>query len=175
MQPFIYFLGFLPLALDFPPISAFSRPPLPSWGRSAALPAPLSSCRPSPPAIGANRAVCTSLAVTNLDRPEPPAATVPWAGVGIAAVLILLTVSLGMQAQTGQMLAQTGQTLATLGQAQVALSSKFDQVTFFIVGVIALATFGSSTVNILRFFNEPKKTKVEDEGKGGKGGKNGRC
>ena len=183
MQLFVCVLGLL-VALYFPPTSAFSLRPLSSCGRS--------SCRPTPRAIGAPRqpAVGTSLAVANLDRPDPPAAAFSWAGVGIAGTFCLSIVSLGMQASQGQTLASQGQTLAsqgqmlaslsqtqvtqgqllaTLSQTQVTQGVKFDQVTYFVVGVVALAAFGSSVVNVLRYTDELGKTKMKDEGKGGKG------
>lgn len=169
MQLFVCVLGLL-VALYFPPTSAFSLRPLSSCGRS--------SCRPTPRAIGAPRqpAVGTSLAVANLDRPDPPAAAFSWVSVGIAGTFVLSIVSLGMLASQGQMLASLSQTqvtqgqlLATLSQTQVTQGVKFDQVTYFVVGVVALAAFGSSVVNVLRYTDELGKTKMKDEGKGGKG------
>ena len=173
MQLFVCVLVLL-VALYFPPTSAFSLRPLSSCGRS--------SCRPTPRAIGAPRqpAVGTSLAVANLDRREPPSGEFFWVGVGIAGTFVLLIVMLGMQASLGQMLESQGQTLATLGQLLTSqnvileeLTSKVDRVGYFVLSVIALTVFGSSVVDILRYTDELKKTKMENEGKGGKG-KNGR-
>lgn len=162
MQLFVCVLGLL-VALYFPPTSAFSLRPLSSCGRS--------SCRPTPRAIGAPRqpAVGTSLAVANLDRPDPPAAAFSWVSVGIAGTFVLSIVSLGMLASLSQTQVTQGQLLATLSQTQVTQGVKFDQVTYFVVGVVALAAFGSSVVNVLRYTDELGKTKMKDEGKGGKG------
>ena len=56
------------------------------------------------------------------------------------------------QASQAQMLTAQSQTLT-------ALSTKFDQVSYFVVGVIALATFGSSVVKILEYRDGIEKKK----------------
>jgi hypothetical protein len=49
--------------------------------------------------------------------------------------------------------------LTAQSQTLTALSTKFDQVSYFVVGVIALATFGSSVVKILEYRDGIEKKK----------------
>lgn len=166
---------------------AFSLHPRSSFGRAANLPAPFSSCSLSspPPAIFASRPVCTSLAVAKLDQPGPPAPLPPWVGIVGFVVVIFLEVTQGQtQMSQGQMLATLGETQVSQGQTQMlqgqmlaTLSSKFDMVAYFVVGVIGLASFGSSVVNILEYQDGLKEKKKDDAGKDGKkgGGKSRGC
>jgi hypothetical protein len=128
----------------------------------------------------------TSLATAQLNQPEPPAVKSP-IDVGQLAMLALMVVFLiiqlsqgATQVSQGAMLVSQGATLDAIVKMQVsqgatqvsqgamqvsqgamltALSTKFDQVTFFVVGVIALATFGGSVVSILKYFDDIKEKK----------------
>jgi hypothetical protein len=72
--------------------------------------------------------------------------------------LVKMQVSQGAAlASQGATLASQGATLASQGQMLTALSTKFDQVSYFVVGVIALATFGSSVVSILKYVDDIKQ------------------
>jgi len=121
----------------------------------------------------------TSLATAQLNQPEPPAVKSP-IDVGQLVMLALMVVMLINQvsqgaAQVSQGAAQVSQGAAQASQGAIqvsqgavqesqtlmltALSTKFDQVTYFVVGVIALATFGNSVVSILKYLDDIKEKK----------------
>jgi hypothetical protein len=93
----------------------------------------------------------TSLATAQLNQPEPPAVKSP-IDVGQLAMLALMVVFLIIQLSQGA-------TQVSQGAMLTALSTKFDQVTYFVVGVIALAAFGNSVVSILKYFDDIKEKK----------------
>jgi len=135
--------------------SRFSRP--------SALRAP-PDCKQTP------RSMVTSLATAKLNQPEPPAVKSA-IDVGQLAILALMVVFLIIQMSQGatqasqgaaldalvKMQVSQGAALASQGQMLTALSTKFDQVSYFVVGVIALATFGSSVVSILKYVDDIKQ------------------
>ena len=170
-------IGCLLLALYCPPTCALiSRS---RFSRPSTLGAPL-DCKQTP------RSMVTSLATVQLNQPEPPAVKSP-VEVGQLAMLALMVVFLIIQMSQGAAMDAQGaamdamvKTLASQGaamdamvktqasQAQMltaqsqtltALSTKFDQVTYFVVGVIALATFGNSVVSILKYLDDIKEKK----------------
>jgi len=98
----------------------------------------------------------TSLATAKLNQPEPPAVKSA-IDVGQLAILALMVVFLIIQMSQGATQASQGAALASQGQMLTALSTKFDQVSYFVVGVIALATFGSSVVSILKYVDDVKQ------------------
>ena len=73
--------------------------------------------------------------------------------LALMVVMLINQVSQGA-AQVSQGALQESQTLML-----TALSTKFDQVTYFVVGVIALATFGNSVVSILKYLDDIKEKK----------------
>ena len=149
MQASLMAIGCLLLALYCPPTCALiSRS---RFSRPSTLRAPL-DCKKTP------RSMVTSLATAQLNQPEPPAVKSP-IDVGQLVMLALMVVMLINQvsqgaAQVSQGALQESQTLML-----TALSTKFDQVTYFVVGVIALATFGNSVVSILKYLDDIKEKK----------------
>ena len=130
--------------------SRFSRP--------SALRAP-PDCKQTP------RSMVTSLATAKLNQPEPPAVKSA-IDVGQLAILALMVVFLIIQMSQGAAMdamvktqASQAQMLTAQSQTLTALSTKFDQVSYFVVGVIALATFGSSVVKILEYRDGIEKKK----------------
>jgi hypothetical protein len=107
----------------------------------------------------------TSLATAKLNQPEPPAVKSA-IDVGQLAILALMVVFLIIQMSQGAAMdamvktqASQAQMLTAQSQTLTALSTKFDQVSYFVVGVIALATFGSSVVKILEYRDGIEKKK----------------
>ena len=169
MQAALMAIG-LVLALFCPPTCALiSRS---HFSRPSTLRATL-DCKQTP------RSMVTSLATAQLNQPEPPAVKPP-IDIGQLAMLALMVVFLiiqlsqgatqvsqgAAQVSQGAMQVSQGATLDAIVKMQVSqsamltsLSTKFDQVTFFVVGVIALATFGGSVVSILKYFDDIKEKK----------------
>ena len=141
MQAALMAIGLL-LALFCPPTCALiSRS---RFSRPSTLRATL-ECKQTP------RSMVTSLATAQLNQPEPPAVKSP-IDVGQLAMLALMVVFLIIQLSQGA-------TQVSQGAMLTALSTKFDQVTYFVVGVIALAAFGNSVVSILKYFDDIKEKK----------------
>ena len=158
------------LALYCPPTRALiSRS---RFSRPSTLRAPL-DCKQTP------RSMVTSLATAQLNRPEPPAVKSP-IDVGQLAILALIVVFLIIQMSQGaalgtvvKMQESQGATLGAVvkmqeSQAQIltaqsqmltVLSTKFDQVSYFVVGIISLGAFGGSVVSILKYFDDIKEKK----------------
>ena len=156
MQASLMVIGCLLLALYCPPTCALiSRS---RFSRPSTLGAPL-DCKQTP------RSMVTSLATAQLNQPEPPAVKSP-VDVGQLAMLALMVVFLIIQMSQGAAMdamvktqASIAQMLTAQSQTLTALSTKFDQVSYFVVGVIALATFGSSVVKILEYRDGIEKKK----------------
>lgn len=145
------------LALYCPPTRALiSRS---RFSRPSTLRAPL-DCKQTP------RSMVTSLATAQLNRPEPPAVKSP-IDVGQLAILALMVVFLVIQISQGaalgtvvKMQESQAQMLTAQSQMLTVLSTKFDQVSYFVVGIITLATFGGSVVSILKYVDD-----IDDEKK----------
>lgn len=149
-------IGCLLLALNCPPTCALiSRS---RFSRPSTLRAPL-DCKQTP------RSMVTSLATAQLNQPEPPAVKSP-IDVGQLVMLALMVVMLIIQVSQGAAQVSQGAVQVSQGAAQesqtlmlTALLTKFDQVTYFVVGVIALATFGNSVVSILKYLDDIEEKK----------------
>jgi len=137
-----------------------------SFGRRVA---PITPRMPSPLLAACRPCVCTSLSVINkLGQPEGPNTnTIRWENVATFATLFATLVTAGVLVSLSQI---QGQTLATQGQMLATLSSKFDQVVFFVAGIIALAAFGGSVVTILKYRDDVDERKKKEDAKKGKHG-----
>ena len=157
------------LALYCPPTRALiSRS---RFSRPSTLRAPL-DCKQTP------RSMVTSLATAQLNRPEPPAVKSP-IDVGQLAILALIVVFLIIQMSQGaalgtvvkmqesqaQMLTAQSQMLTAQSQMLTVLSTKFDQVSYFVVGIITLAAFGGSLVSILKYVDDIDEKKKRRRGR----------
>ena len=106
-----------------------------------------------------------SLATAQLNQPEPPAVKSPIDVVQLV-MLALMVVMLINQVSQGAVQVSQGAAIDVMVKAQesqtlmlTALLTKFDQVTYFVVGVIALATFGNSVVSILKYLDDIEEKK----------------
>ena len=106
-----------------------------------------------------------SAALVPVDDP-PPSSLVR----DVAAVLslLLLGVLSAVQVKQGDMLVKQVDMLVKHGDMLVAqagmlasLSSKFDNVAYFVAGIVALATFGSSVVKILEYLDDKAADKAK--------------
>ena len=177
MQASLMAIGCLLLALYCPPTCALiSRS---RFSRPSTLRAPL-DCKKTP------RSMVMSLATAQLNQPEPPAVKSPIDVVqlvmlALMVVMLIIQVSQGavqvsqgaaqvsqgaLQVSQGAVQVSQGAAIDVMVKAQesqtlmlTALLTKFDQVTYFVVGVIALATFGNSVVSILKYLDDIEEKK----------------
>jgi len=99
-----------------------------------------------------------SAALLPVDDP-PPSSLVR----DVAAVLslLLLGVLSAVQVKQGDMLVKQGDMLVAQAGMLASLSTKIDNVAYFVAGIVALATFGSSVVKILEYLDDKAADKAK--------------